>query len=124
MVHGIVDCGARLLSRSQHVGELCLVGVKVMDGWWLPCTTSLACKCFHDLICAPRPAATCAAGGVLEPGDTMDREEAAECEKMQGIMAMPGMEGNFRWIVAQVGVREGGHGSVWLGYVGGAGRRV
>ncbi|GAB4822774.1 hypothetical protein N2152v2_009820 [Parachlorella kessleri] len=40
-------------------------------------------------------------GGVLDPSHTMDREEAAECEKMQGILDGPNMEGKFRWIVAQ-----------------------
>lgn len=59
---------------------------------------------------------------MLDPSHTMDREEAAECEKMQEIQEMPGMEGNFRWIVAQVGrggrarvcVWRGGGGSQWL----------
>ena len=32
---------------------------------------------------------------------TMDREEAAECEKMHGIIGEGKMEGKFRWINAQ-----------------------
>ena len=40
-------------------------------------------------------------GGVTDPGRTMDREEAAECEKMHSIIANGQLEGKFRWLNAQ-----------------------
>ena len=42
------------------------------------------------------------AGGVIDPTQTVDREEAAECEAMHGIIKRHGMQDCFRWIVAQV----------------------
>lgn len=40
-------------------------------------------------------------GGVIDPGATMDREEADECRKMHDIIERHGMKDCFRWIVAQ-----------------------
>eukprot|EP00887_Chlorella_sp_A99_P005770 scaffold1.g5770.t1 len=40
-------------------------------------------------------------GGVIDPEQTMDREEADECRKMHGIVEQYQMQGCFRWVVAQ-----------------------
>lgn len=40
-------------------------------------------------------------GGVIDPSQTVDREEADECRKMHSLIEEHNMHGNFRWIVAQ-----------------------
>ncbi|WIA12982.1 hypothetical protein OEZ85_006594 [Tetradesmus obliquus] len=40
-------------------------------------------------------------GGVIDPEDTGDREERAECEKMHGLVTKYNLKGDMRWIVAQ-----------------------
>jgi sucrose synthase len=40
-------------------------------------------------------------GGVIDPEDTGDREERAECEKMHGLIKHYNLKDQVRWIVAQ-----------------------
>eukprot|EP00775_Hariotina_reticulata_P011337 gene11337-11486_t len=40
-------------------------------------------------------------GGVIDPQDTGDREERAECEKMHSLIKQYNLQGQLRWIVAQ-----------------------